>query len=528
MFTSRFVIGLDFGTRSARALLLRYGRAEVQASAVHAYRHGVMDRLPGQRPLPAGWALQNPDDYLLAAEDVLARVIGQLPTGGEVAGIGVAFTSSTPLPALMDGTPLSRLAPAEPHAYAKLWKHIAAQPYVGAFNAPGAHLAHTGGRSSSEWLPAKAAQFAAEAPQLWDRAERFIEAGDWLTWQLTGTERRSLSHAGYKAHYRGGYPAVVQDVLGPRLARPEAPGRAVGPLSEAWRVRLGLANHPVVAVSAIDAHAAALGAGVTAPGSLAAVLGTSGCYMLSDAAERHVPGIAGVVNGGIVPGLYGYEAGQAAFGDVLAWFVRQFPCGPDDAASFAAHDRAAGALSPGQSGLLALDWWNGCRTPLDRGDLTGAVLGFTPATTPAELYRALLEGLGFGARRIVDVYQQAGLPVQRVVLTGGIAERDSLLRGLLGEVLGRPVEVSTAEFASARGAAIHAALASGLCAGVPEAVALFADACTRPLDFDRAAHATYTELYEAYLEVGQFMAGSRVPATLRRLAGAGLERQAVL
>lgn len=515
-----FVIGLDFGTESARAVLLRAGARAVAATAVQRYRHGVWQRELRGTPLPGGWALQDADDYLLAAEDILARVVAQLPPGGRVAGLGVAFTSSSPLPTLADGTPLSRSFPDEPHAYVKLWKHHAAQHHADRFNASGApYLAFSGGRSSSEWLPAKAAQFAEEHPELWARAARFLEAGDWLVWQLTDQESCSAVHAGYKAHHReGGYPPEVRGLLGERVRDPQPGGSAAGTLTAAWQRRVGLNHAPVVAVSTIDAHAGALGVGALRAGEGVAVLGTSACYLTSSEREIPIPGISGVVAGGIVPGLYGYEAGQAAFGDVLSWLVRAVPHGPDEASAFEAYHREAAGLSPGEHGLLALDWWNGCRTPLDRGDLSGLVLGFTPATRPADVYRALMESLCFGARRVLATFGGYGLPLQRLILAGGLSERGHPLLQILADVLGREVEVSLAQYASARGAAVHAAVAAGLANDFAEGAGLFADARTRLLRPDPEATAVYEELYGAYLDLSALMAASPVMPRLQQLA----------
>ena len=519
------LIGLDYGTESARAVLLRLGNREVLACAVHRYRHGVIERELCGQPLPRTFALQDADDYLEAADDLLRQVGAALPAGAQLAGLGVAFTSSTPLPVTAQGEPLSRLYPGEAHAHVKLWKHRAGAEHTRQF-ADLDDLEYYGGRSSPEWLPAKAAELAHEAPQLWAQTARFVEAGDWLVAQLCGEpgiEARSASHAGYKAHYRRGqYPGEVRDRLAGRLGN-EAPlgiGTAAGRLSASWQARTGLPNRPLVAASAIDAHAAALGLGLIQDGELTAILGTSACYVMSSARERATAGICGVVEGGIVPGLYGYEAGQAGFGDMLTWFVRTFPATPgcSEAESFECYNALASRLRPGEHGLLGLDWFNGCRTPLDRGDLSGLLLGYSTTTTLSDTYRALLESLCFGARRVLDTFGAAGVQPGRLVLTGGLSERHPLLVQLLSDVLGQNIEVSQAEHASARGAAIHAAVACGLCTDFTEATEQFADRRTRHVTPDPNSHAVYQTLYRAYLTLSGLLASSGVMKQVQDLA----------
>ncbi|GHF45453.1 L-ribulokinase [Deinococcus metalli] len=518
-----YLIGLDYGTESARAVLMSAGSPDILATAVAPYRHGVIERHLRGRALPPAYALQDADDYLETAERVLTQVAARLPPGAVVAGIAVAFTSSSPLPVHEGGQPLSRRYPDEPHAYVKLWKHLTATADTEPFQTtPG--IGYYGGSSSPSWLPAKAVEFAREAPDLWAQTARFVEAGDWLSAQLCGEERsevRSVAHAGYKSHFRGAYPAEVRSALGHRLGgAPQPAGQPAGVMSEAWRQRCGLPNCPVVAVSTIDAHAAALGLGLTGSGELTAILGTSACYLISSTEELAVPGISGVVDGGIIPGLYGYEAGQAGFGDVLTWFVRAFPVAPGgtDAASFEAYNAQAAALRPGEHGLLALDWFNGCRTPLERSDLSGLLLGLTTATTRAEIYRALIEGLCYGARRVLDTFRRAGVHPGRVVLAGGLGERHPLLAGVLCDVLGQPVEVASAQSATARGAVMHAAVASGTARDFADAAAQHADSSARQLLPDAGRHAVYTDLYRAYLTLSDVLASSPVMAQVQQLA----------
>jgi L-ribulokinase len=457
-----YLIGLDYGTQSARGVLIDAASGAVEASHTHPYRHGTLAAaLPDGQPLPPGWALQCAPDYTKAAEAILSR----LGRGRVVHGIGVGFTASSPLPALADGTPLSTLHPRAPHAYVKLWKHQAAQPWADRINARDSNfLAPFGGKLSAEWLTAKAAQMADEAPALWNETERFIEAGDWLVWQLTGREVRSLGFAAYKAQYQPGvgYPSSVVDGLEDKLRAPVAIGQNAGPLSAAWRARTGIEGDAAVAVAVIDSHVVVPATGAVSAGTLVGALGTSAAFMLLDDAQRPLPhGIEGVARDGVLPGFWCYEAGQAGFGDVLEWFVKGFLQAADPDREFARLDALAAGMRPGQSGLLCLDWWNGCRVPFGDSSLSGLLLGLSLKTTVAEVYLALLESLCHGTRCVVECLAAGGAPVERIVLTSGLSTKSPPLMQLMADVLGRPVHVPLLAHATAVGAAIHGAVAAG-------------------------------------------------------------------
>lgn len=513
-------IGLDFGTESARGVLVRCSDGAVVATATFVYPHGVLDRtLPGTGvQLPPDWALQHPQDWL----DALEALLRELATP-DVVGIGVDFTSCTVLPTDPDGVPLCCMPDdiAEPHAWPKLWKHHAAQPYADRINAAAARpeagfLRWYGGKTSSEWLWAKGWEVLAEAPGVMRRAARWIEAGDWVVWQLTGREVRSTCQAGYKAHWQKGEgypPASFWAALDPglpalldRLGPPQALGTAAGGLTAEWARRTGLPPGTTVAVAVIDAHAAVPGVGVGGPGRLVVILGTSACHLILDSQRREVRGIAGVVEDGILPGWFGYEAGQASVGDILQWFVRtSVPAswGTTEAEVFAALERQAAELRPGETGLLALDWWNGCRTPLVDADLSGLVVGLTLRTEPPEVYRALLEAVAFGTRRVVETFEAGGVEIRDVVACGGLAERNALLLQILADVLGREVVASEVRHASAVGAAIYAAAAAGVYGSVEEAVArMGARGGTRYVP-DPSAHRAYGGLYADYVELAR-------------------------
>lgn len=499
----RVLIGLDFGSETARGVLVEASGGAVLQHAVHPYRHGVIGgRLPDGTPLPASFALQDATDYLEAAEAILAT----LGRGREVAGIGIDFTASSPLPARRDGTPLSVVAPGEPHGYVKLWKHRAAQPWADRITAQGGDaLDEVGGRLSANSLLAKAAEMAAEAPHLWEAADRFIEAGDWLVWRLTGREARSLSFAAFKALYRPdrGYPSHLVPGLGARLAAPVPVGAAAGALSAPWRERTGIGGDALVAAAIIDGHAIAPAVGAVGPGVLVGALGTSACVLLIDAGERAMPpGIEGVARDGVLPGLRSFEAGQAAFGDTLAWFARTFPRGASLEDSLASYTEEARLLSPGGSGLVALDWWNGCRVPHGDGLLTGLFAGLRLSSTAAHMFRALMEGLCFGTRAIVDSFADDATAIDRVVMTSGLSLHSPFLMQIMADVLRRPVEVPQQPHLTALGAAIHGAVAAGVVPDFAAGAARFGATDWLTYTPDPAASAVYDRLYGVYRALG--------------------------
>ncbi len=494
-----YLIGLDYGSESARGVLVDAATGAVEASHTATYPHGVMtERLPDGTALPPFWALQNAPDYTACA----ATILDALGRGRRVRGIGLGFTASTPMPVFRDGTPLSVPHPGEPHAYVKLWKHGAAQPWADRIGAAGgAFLDSVGGRLSANSLLAKAAELQAEAPSLWAEADRFIEAGDWLAWQLTGQERRSTAFAAFKAQYRPGtgYPVGLVPGLEGKLGEPTPVGASVGSLCTAWRERTGIVSEAVVAAPVIDSHVVMPAAGAVRAGTLVGALGTSAVFLLLDDGSRALPvGIEGVAADATLPGLRCFEAGQAGFGDVLAWFVRAFPRGATPEASFAAYDAAAAALAPGEARLVALDWWNGCRVPYGDAHLSGLMVGLTLRSTGAHLYRALLESLCFGARTIVDHLRAGGAPVDRVVLTSGLSLHNPLLMQLMADILGRAVEVPRKPHLTAVGAAIHGAVAAGVVDDFAAGADRYGARDVLVFAPDPAAREAYDALYAVY------------------------------
>ncbi|MBR0143393.1 MAG: ribulokinase [Clostridia bacterium] len=489
---SRYTVGLDFGTLSARALLADTADGKVLHTVSADYPHGVLDVcLPSGKPLPKGFALQHPGDYLFALYEtvpVLIRESGVRPE--EIAGIGIDFTSSTLLPLREDGTPLCLLDEfrEEIHAWPKLWKHHSTAPYAREIEkvaeARGeAFLGRYGGRVSSEWLLPKVLETLREAPAVYDRAI-FAEGMDYMVRILTGELSRSASSLGYKAFWdpRDGFPSAdFFRAVDPRLeafpaeklgGRILPPGSYAGSLLPGIAGKLGLLPGTPVAAGTLDAHAAGPALGVTRAGQMYAVLGTSGCHMLLGDREKAIPGICGVIKDGIMPGFYGYEAGQSGFGDIFAWFLKNaVPLSLAEEAKakgVGLHDllsEKAARLFPGESGLLALDWWNGNRSVLVDPDLSGLLVGMTLQTSPAEIYRALLESVAFGMRMIVETFREYGLPADELIAAGGIAGKNPLLMQILADVLRFPVRIGGADQASALGAAILGASAAGKARG---------------------------------------------------------------
>jgi L-ribulokinase len=511
-----YALGVDFGTESGRALLLDLGTgAEVAVSEV-AYAHGVIDReLPlGGEQLPPDWALQHAGDWIAVLDAAIPAVLEQAPQAADrVAGLGVDFTSCTVLPVTADGAPLFTLEGwgSRRHAWPKLWKHHAAQPVADRLNevamARGeAFLQRYGGRISSEWYFPKLIELWLEDREVYDACHGFIEATDWIVWHLTGNECRQSCTAGYKAMWsqeEGLPPADYFEAAYPGFDRPAAKlgtefaplGTRAGMLRPQLAARFGLPESVAVAVGNVDSFVSVPGAGVESPGIFLMVVGTSICDLVVDAAEVRLPGITGVVRDGILPGLYGYEAGQAAAGDMLAWFVQTLaPPGTEHAAL----ERAAAAIGPGESGLVALDWWNGNRTILADANLSGALFGLTLQTTREQIYRALLESIAFGNRRIIENFDEHGLALNEIVACGGIAEKSPLAMQLLADTSGLRVSVPDSTQVPARGAALFGAVAAGAFPDIGSAIAATRPGIARSYVADPGAKAIYDRVYAIY------------------------------
>jgi L-ribulokinase len=511
---SRYTVGVDFGTESGRAVVVDCADGTELATAVYPYRNGVIDeRLPeSDVELEPDWALQDPEDYLRTFQEAVPRALAEAGVdAADAVGVGIDFTACTMLPTKADGTPLCVLPELrrEPHAWVKLWKHHAAQPEADRVNEVAGErgepwLPRYGGKISSEWFFPKALQILDEAPEIYERAERLLEAADWVVWRLTGRESRSSCTAGYKAIWskREGFPpGDYFAALDPRFARVvdekmsrwiEPIGAGAGGLTEEASAWTGLFPGTPVAVANVDAHVSAPAATVTEPGTMVIIMGTSNCHILLGERTATVEGMCGVVEDGVVPGLFGFEAGQSAVGDIFAWFAETV------GGTHEALESEAARLRPGESGLLALDWWNGNRSILVDADLRGLLVGMTLATKPPEIYRALLEATAFGTRVIVEAFESAGVPLDRIVVCGGLPERNKLLMQIYADVTGRELRVAASKQTPALGSAMFGAVAGGAHATIVDAAERMARLGPERYVPDPAAHAAYDRLYAAY------------------------------
>ncbi|MBJ6362472.1 ribulokinase [Paenibacillus sp. GCM10012307] len=551
----QYTIGIDFGTESGRALLVDIADGREVASHVTPYPHGVIDEvLPGTgRRLEPDWALQHPGDYLkvlIASVPEVLRMSGVRPE--EVIGIGIDFTACTMMPLDAGGTPLCLLPDwsHDPHAWVKLWKHHAAQDEANRLNEIAkqrgeSFLARYGGRQSSEWMIAKIWQVAREAEDVYAAADLFMEAADWVVLQMTGQLVRNSCTAGYKAiwHQEQGYPAHdFFAALDPRLDRLTETklrgqvlplGSRAGGLSGEMAVALGLRPGTAVAAGIIDAHAAVPAVGAVMPGKLVMAMGTSTCHLLLSEQEAMVEGICGVVKDGIVPGYYGYEAGQSAVGDMFAWYVEQAvpeyvaEAAQEEGESVHAYlEKRAAAYRPGATGLLALDWWNGNRSVLVNADLSGVLIGATLLTKPEEIYRALLEASAFGTRKIIEAFVDQGVAVDELYACGGLPQRNHLLMQIYADVTGREIKIAASTQTAALGAAMFAAVAAGSAEGgydnILEAAARMAHIREESFRPNPENTAVYERLYQEYLKLHNYFGrgGNSVMASLKEMKGA--------
>ena len=530
-----YTLGLDFGTLSVRALIVDTRDGRAVAEAVSEYAHRVMEAtLPDGTSLPPRFALQHPQDYLDSMKAAIGEALAAAHTAEgvtprDIAAMGVDFTACTMLPVDGTGMPLC-LDPAfcgEPHAYVKLWKHHGATEEADEITALAAArgeewLSAYGGTVSCEWMLPKILETLRGAPAVFEATYRFMEAADWLSLLLTGRETHAAAFAGYKGlWYEGAYPSeefltasdpALGGLVGSKISPAVDPvGEVAGKLTEYGAALTGLSAGTPVALPMIDAHAALPATGMTRSGDLTLILGTSTCHILNSDRLRKIQGVCGYVKDGVIPSLYTYEAGQAAVGDSFDWFVNNcVPAGYTEAAQAAglgihAYLRSlAEKKSPGESGVIALDWWNGNRSILMDQTLTGTIVGLTLATRPEDIYRALIEATAFGTRVIVEQYEKGRLPIERVMAAGGIARKDPLMMQIYADVLDRPIEVSKASQTGALGSAIYAAVAGGVYSSVTEAADRMAAEVERVYEPDPVAVQVYGEMFGKYKELYEY------------------------
>ena len=487
---AKFSIGIDFGTESARAVLVRVKDGEEVANAVHTYADGVIDeRLPGTNiELEPDWALQNPADYIEAIKKTIPQVLREAGVDAEdVIGIGIDFTSCTMLPIDKEGIPLCMREKYKdnPHSWVKLWKHHAAQPEADRINQVAREreekwLDRYGGKISSEWFFPKCLQILNEAPEIYDAADRFIEATDWIILQLTGKEKRNSCTAGYKAIWDPdeGFPSPdyfkavhprLENIVDEKMSRDIYPlGQRAGGLTAYMAKLTGLKEGTPVAIGNVDAHVSVPAMTVIEPGKMVMIMGTSICHMMVDKEFHPIPGACGIVKEGILPGYYGYEAGQSAVGDIYAWMVKNSvpPEYWEEAKNKGMNihkilEEKASRLRPGESGLLALDWWNGNRSVLVDADLSGVLLGYTLDTKPEEIYRAIIEATAFGTYKIINSFEEKGVMIKELYACGGLPERNRLVMQIFSDVTGREIKIAASPHTPAFGSAMFGAVAAG-------------------------------------------------------------------
>jgi len=546
MSSERYAVGVDFGTLSGRALVVRVRDGHELASVEHAYEHGVVaDTLPGSaRRLPPQWALQVPGDYVKVLRTAVPQAIAAAGVDpADVIGIGTDFTACTMVPVRDDGTPLCELDEFgdRPHAYAKLWRHHSPQSQADRINAIAAQRAEAwlpryGGLISSEWEFAKALEILEEDPEVYRAMDHFVEAADWIVWQLCGSYVRNACSAGYKGILQDGrYPSrdflaelnpefadFVTEKLDHQIGNL---GERAGSLSAEAARWTGLPEGIPVAVGNVDAHVTVAAADALQPGQLVLIMGTSTCHVMNSEVLREVPGMCGVVDGGISSGTWGYEAGQSGVGDIFGWFVDN--CVPEryqiDARRLgrSVHEHLTDLASHqqvGEHGLVALDWHSGNRSVLVNHELSGVMIGQTLQTTCVDMYRALLEATAFGTRMIVETFVDSGVPVTELVVAGGLL-KNHLLMQIYADAVGLPLSVVPSTQAPALGAAIHAAAAAGAYADVPSAAKQMGRRIRNAYNPIPENVAAYDRLYREYVAAHDWF--GRGNDTMRRLRRIG-------
>lgn len=541
----KYTIGIDFGTLSGRCVVVDCENGRELAEAVYEYPHAVMDgELPSGKKLPAHYALQHPADYLEVLQNAVPQAVKKAAIEEtEVAGIGIDFTACTILPVDAQGTPLC-LRPEyadEPHAYVKLWKHHAAQPEADEINALAEAreekwLANYGGKLSSEWMLPKVLEILHHAPGVYADTARFMEAADWVISTLVGEEILGNSFAGYKAlYFEEDYPSndfmVALDkgldgIIGTKLSRRIGNFSApAGKLCQKGAELTGLPEGIPVAIPQIDAHAAMPALQITGAGEMMLIMGTSACLLVNAETGDPVKGVSGCVKDGVIPGLYTYEAGQAAVGDIFDWFVKnQTPAAYQQEAEsrgisvHALLTEKAEKLAIGESGLLALDWFNGNRSVLDDSELSGLILGLTLRTKPEEIYRALLESTAFGAKMIADTLAQSRVKIKTLKVAGGIAHKNALLMQIYADVLGCEICLCQSSQAGALGSAIYAAAAAGIYPDIPTAAAAMGSPVVKTYTPKAENQKAYEKLYADYVTLYDYF-GRGGNDVMKRLLG---------
>lgn len=534
----KYVIGVDFGTLSARALLVDIENKKTVSEETSNYVHATLDRtLPSGKPLPIGTALQVPNDYLTALSESVRGAISKAKISTEdVIGIGIDFTASTMLPIAADGTPLCETEKYkdEPHAYVKLWKHHTATKEAEEITELAKKMGERfiyacGGKLSAELMLPKILETLRCAPEVYNDAYRFIEAADWISLVLTGKETGSPAFAGYKAGWtlESGYPSNafftalderMDGFTDSKLGSVEPSiAAAAGTLNKRGADLLGLCEGTVVSLPMIDAHASLAGLGVTGDGDMVMIIGTSTCHILNSKEKTDVEGIFGYVKDGVFPGLYTYESGQSAVGDMLDWFVKNsIPSAYEKEANereIGIHSlltEKAAKLGIGESGVIALDWWSGNRSILADSSLTGMIHGVTMRTRPEEIYRALIEATAFGARVIFEQHEKFGIKIKGVTAAGGIANKNPLMMQIYADVLGKDIHIAKSTQSGALGSAVYAASAAGAFSSIEAASKELAPVSEKVYHPNPESVEKYNALYAKYRALHDYFAEHKI------------------
>lgn len=539
----KYAIGIDYGTLSARTVIADIETGEEIAASVYEYAHGVMSAtFTDGTPLPPDYALQHPKDYIDALFCTIKDCLEKSAINpADITGVGVDFTASTILPVDKNGEPLcfKEEFKNNPHAYVKLWKHHAAQKEADDINRllkeyDNELLQKYGGTISCEWLFPKVLQILREDENTYNNTARFIEAGDFIVQVLTGKESCSVCGAGFKGMWdeTKGYPDKaflkaldprLENIIGDKIKTEVSKlSETAGYITEEIEKITGLKAGTPVKPAIIDAHAALPALGITSPGDLLMIIGTSTCHILLSDKKSFVPGISGYVKDGIVDDLYAFEAGQSCVGDSFDWFIKN--CVPHTYYMQAEENginihkylrQKAEKLAPGANGLLALDWWNGNRTPYVDGNLSGMLLGLDLSTTPEEIYRALIEATAYGTRRIIEIYEQNGIEIKTLYAAGGIAEKDPFLMQIYADVTGREIFISGTAQACAYGSAVIGAVNENGYGTLQEASAVMRKIKSFSYQPNKDNHEKYTPLYEQYKILSEHFAKEDVMKILK-------------
>lgn len=537
---NKYVLGIDFGTLSGRTVLVRCADGKIMSSAEKKYTHGVISHklLDGETPLPHNWYLQYPLDYLEVLEETIPEVIRNSEIeSNHIIGLAIDFTSCTIMPVDQNKVPLCTKKEFEnrPHAYVKLWKHHGAQKEADEISEilkeEKELTAYMGEKISSEILMPKVLEMIHQDYEIYKASDKILEAADWLTWILTDSPKRSSSMAGYKAWWlpESGYPDRqflkkldnrMENIIEEKMNSEICPvGSRIGLLNQIWSQKLGLEEGIAVAASVIDSHAGAPGSGICKSDQMMMVLGTSSVVMALSNNPLNQKGICGPFKGGVVPGYYAWESGLAAVGDMLNWFVEQsVPYQYYENAEIKGMDvhqlltELANEILPGSSGLLALDWWNGNKTPFVNAELSGSIIGLTLHTKPEEIYRALIEATAFGTRRIIEVMEGSGVVINEIIASGGIAEKNNLFLQIYADITGKKIKVADCSQAGALGAAIYASLAAGEKMGgynsYVDAVKAMSHIKEIIYEPNKEYKEIYENLYQLYLNYSDYMGAS--------------------